>query len=998
MSVYRQVPKAWRFHDLMPYRVREVLLVSSPYDAFILEQDGQLSELVFFEYRDISQQASPRFTHAASCEEALALLGERHFDLVMTMSHPADGDTNAFGRQVKALRRGRPVVLLALDRRELAELRSQLDPEAIDGAFLWTGDSTILLAIIKYVEDRQNVEHDVRQGDVRVIIVTEDSASHYSAFLGLLYKDLMRQSHALQAEGANDLLRQLQMRSRPKVLLATTYEESLTLFERYRPHTMAIICDVRIPRGGVLDPTAGLDLVRIARREDPDLPVLLQSAEDSNRELAEHEGVVFVDKRSPQLLAEIHDFLYVHLGFGDFVFREQPGGPEIARARDLAELEAALATVSERSLVYHAQHNHFSIWLLARSELELAEHLRPRKVSDFKNPDALRRYLIGVLRQTHRETHRGVVSDFSRSNFEHDAFSRIGQGSLGGKARGLAFFNMLLARSDLGETAALPVSVPKTVVIAADQLDLFLDTNGLRSFAYTTDDDDVAIARRFLAYPLPDAVEAELDFLVAKLDCPLAVRSSSLLEDSMHQPFAGIYATLMLPNSAPSAEERRRQLGDAIRLVYASTFSRNAKSYLANTGYRIEEEKMAVIIQPVVGNRHGDRFYPSFSGVAQSYNYYPIAPQHPEDGTVLVALGLGRIVVDGGQALRFSPKHPEVLPQFAKTKSLLDHSQRVFYALDMSQDAGEPGADLSRSVRAYDLEVAEADGTLWPVGSVFSAEERQIRDDLSLTGPRIVTFNNLLKHRAIPLAQTVVRLLEIARQGLGCAVELELACELGDWGNPRVPGRPRREPELFLLQVRPIAVPGSTSIKVATHFERADTLCACTRSLGYGVDETICDVVFVRRETWNPAHHKLIAAEVGRLNATLGVEGRRYLLIGPGRWGTADPWLGIPVEWAQISNVHAIVEASPKGYDVEPSQGTHFFQNITALGVGYFSLPAGADKTNPEQDDYLDWAWLEAQPPLRETAHLRHVRLERPLALRLDGRTGRGTIVRAAID
>ncbi len=997
MAVRRQTKRALRFRDLMPYRVAEVLLVSSPYDAFILEQDGGLTEQVFLQFTTLSLTAPPRFAHAPTAEAAVELLERRRFDLVITMTGLLDAEVNAFGRRVKALRPDLPVVLLALERRQLHDLQHDLDPGAIDGAFLWSGDARILLAIIKYVEDRANVDHDVEHGDVRVIIVIEDSPSYYSSFLAILYLELMKQAQALHAEGVNDILRQLYMKSRPKILHATTYEQGVELLERHQDNVMALISDLAFPRrgtnetsshGGNVVASAGLDFARRARRLDPALPVLLQSADGNHSAAVAEIGAAFVDKSSPDLLARIRAFLRRSLGFGDFIFRDGEG-QEIDRARDLREFETTLAKVPVESFEYHATRNQFSIWLQARSEFRLAAIVRPQKISDFDSVEAGRDNLVEALRETLEDDLRQVVSDFNWRDFDQDPFSRLGQGSLGGKARGMAFMNMRLAEVDDRELGGLPVEVPKTVVITTDYFDQFIDSNQLRDFAYTCDDDE-EIRRCFLAAPLSEKLIHDLDFILQHLEGPLAVRSSSLLEDSMDQPLAGIYATLMLPNNAPDLERRLHEAADAVKLVYASAFLSNAKSFLESTGNRIEEEKMAVILQKLVGRPHGRRFYPCASGVAQSYNFYPVAPQTAEDGLVHLALGLGRLVVDGGQALRVSPRHPEVMPQFYKTKTLLDQSQRGFYALDL--ETGGEGTELFANVRYMGLDVAERDGTLQLVGSVFSPDDQRIVDDLSQPGPRIVTFNNVLKHRVIPLTEAILKLLEIGREGLGCPVEIEFALDMGDWGRRVGRGCRRAEPTFYLLQIRPFAGRGWVGDPVQVRFHRDDHLCASRHSLGNGVEEDLADIVYVRPDRWDAARNKTIAAEVGELNRALGSEGRRYVLIGPGRWGSADEWLGIPVQWSQISNVGVIVEASPSGYTVEPSQGAHFFQNMTALEVGYFTLPPGA---GPGGDgDYLDWAWLHACPAANETEHLRHICLEAPLTVVLDGQHGHGVIAK----
>ncbi|MCP3958781.1 MAG: hypothetical protein GY719_13090 [bacterium] len=992
MPVHRQTKRALRFRDLMPYRVAEVLLVSAPYDAFILEQDGHLTEQLFLKFSALSLAASPRFTRAPTGEAALEMIAARRFDLVITMTNLVDIDANDFGRRVKALRPDLPVVLLALDRKQLHELNSGIDREALDGAFLWSGDSNILLAIIKYVEDRKNVDSDIERGNVRVIIVAEDSPAYYSSFLGLLYQELMKQAQALYSQGVNEILRQVYMNSRPKILLATTYEEAVQLLERYHANVMAIISDMAFPRGGELDDSAGLAVIGLARLYDQTMPVLLQSAATEHAEHATKASAVFVDKNSPSLLADIRAFLQESLGFGDFIFRDG-SGQEIDRARDLRELEKKIATVPVESIYYHAAREHFSIWLRARSEFRLAEMIRPQKVSDFSGVESARRYLVEALRSTHEDNLRDVVSDFNRGDFEHDPFSRLGVGSLGGKGRGMAFLNQQLAEIEGGELGGLAVALPKTVVVTTDYFDHFMSSNDLRDFAYTCPDDD-EIHRRFLAAELSAPLLDDLEFIVGHLEGPLAVRSSSLLEDSLHQPLAGVYTTLMLPNDATDVETRAREAADALKLVYASTFLSNAKAYLRSTGNRVEEEKMAVIIQRLIGHRHGDRFYPCFSGVAQSANFYPVAPQRAEDGLAHVALGLGRLVVDGGRALMFSPRHPGVLPQFYRTKALLDHSQREFYALDMAPPPDGERRDLFSTVRAYGLEAAERDGTLALVGSVFDPDDQRISDDLSLPGPRVVTFNNILKHRAVPLTEAILELLEIGKEGLGSDVELEFACDMGDWGRQAERGEERAPPTFYVLQIRPFSQRGAGADVGRLRFGREETMCASARSLGNGVEGQIRDVVYVRRDLWDAADNKAIATEVGELNRLLEAERRAYLLIGPGRWGTSDEWLGIPVQWAQISNVRALVEASPAGYDVEVSQGAHFFHNITSLEVGYLSLPPGADKDDPGQQDYLDWGWLESCPPYRATEHLCWVRLEEPLTLVLDGRRGRGVIAK----
>ncbi|HEV8239159.1 MAG TPA: PEP/pyruvate-binding domain-containing protein [Thermoanaerobaculia bacterium] len=987
------VVSARRFHGLMPYRVREVLLVASPYDAFTLEEDGLLTEQVFLEYMDVSQPGAPRFTHARSGEEAMAQLRQRRFDLVLTTASLPDMPAERLSREVKALRPGRPVVLLALDRAALPEpggpaAAQALDRGPFDAAFLWGGDAKILLAIIKSVEDRENVDHDIATADVRAILILEDSPRYYSSFLGMLYKELMQQSHSLYSEGVDEMARQLYMKSRPKVLHATTWEEGMALFERYRRHVMAVICDLRLPRGGVLDEDAGLAFARHARKSDPELPVLLQSSVGIGSRRAAAMGVGFLDKGSPTLLADLSEFLRLQLGFGDFVFRTRDGGEEVGRAHDLRELEQQVAVVPEESIAYHAARNHFSIWLLARSEFELAEQLRPQRAADFPSVAALRTYLLGLLRDVHERAQQGVVADFSAESFAEQPFTRLGHGSMGGKGRSIAFLYRTLAGMRPEDFGGLEVRLPRTLVVATEHFERFLEQDDLAAMAARGEDDE-AVRRRLLAAPLPAALQEELATVVAQLPGPLAVRSSSLLEDSLQSGLAGLFDTVMVPNVDPDPRRRLRELGGAVKRVYASLFSRAARRYLESTGYLLEEEKMAVVIQAVVGRRRGDRFYPSFSGVAQSFNYYPFGPQRAEEGVVHLALGLGRTIVEGGRCLRFSPARPEVLPQFATSRAMLDNSQNGFYALDLRAE-GEAGADR---VRWFDLAVAEADGALHAAGSVVSPGEQRVRDDLDEPGPRVVTFNNLLRHRAIPLAEALRRLLDVTQRGLGGPVELELAGDMGDWGwSASAAGAGREPPRLYLLQLRPMAAqlrrPGGPQLEPPLD----ECLCrASSRVLGHGTYAGIRDLVHVRREAWEARHHRAIAAEIGALNERLRGEGRRYVLVGPGRWGTADPLLGIPVEWSQISEVQVLVEASPAGYDVEPSQGAHFFQNITSLQLGYLTVPPGAD-ADGMRADFLDWRWLEDHPAATTTTFLRHLRFDEPLAVELDGARGRGWI------
>ena len=972
-----------RFNDLIQFRVREVLLVSSSFDYFVLQEDGTLTELVFLEYEEFSLSSSPRFTHAANPEVALERLRERHFDLVLVMAG-LEMDVIEFARHAKQHHEDLQIVLLNLDQRDPALTLRLGQTDLLDGVFVWTGDPKILLAIIKSVEDRLNVAHDVKQGNVRVVVAVEDSVLHYSRFLRVLYSSLMSLSLSLYSEGTSRLYRLMYMRSRPKLLLARSYEEATQFIGEYQDNLFALITDVRIPRGSSMDPRAGLDLAREVRAAKPYLPILIQSAEPCQKE-AETLQAAFVDKNSAKLLDELHSFLTDRLGFADFIFR-LPDGTEVARAQDLGEMERALQKVPEESLYFHASLNHISIWLMARSEFELANILQSQRADDFQTVQELRDYIVGALRQARKTLYGGTISDFRPEQLEATHFSRIGSGNMGGKARGIAFLNKLLAESQSGDFP-MEVRSPRTVVISTQQFEQFLERNGLQEIAHS-ELPDQQIAERFLSGGLTPELESDLRSIAAQLDCPLAIRSSSMLEDSMHQPFAGIYSTIMISNNQEDIDRRAEYLKNAVKLVYASTYYSNARSYLKSTGKRVREESMAVIVQELVGRRHGKRYYPQISGVAQSHNFYPIGPQRAHEGIALVALGLGRFVVEGGMALRFSPKRPHVMPQFSTPEALLDSSQRGFWALPIRSRVRD--RRLESNLKYYDLKAAEEDGALDLVGSVYSRPDEQIREDLSLAGPRLITFNNILKHRAFPLAQMLSQVLEMTREGFGGAVEIEFACDPGGSGQRVEPGVAPTEPILYLLQARPLAGLSAWENVVPSNFPREDLLCVTDRSLGQGTHRNLRDIVFVHPDRCDPADNSEIAREVGRVNAALAEEKRPYVLVGPGRWGSADPWLGIPVQWSQISAARVIIEVSPEEKPVAPSQGTHFFHNITSLGIGYLTLSASQENG----EFYLDWDWLKSCPTCITSEHLCHVRLDEPLTVFLDGRQGSATIAK----
>lgn len=961
----------------MPHRIQEVLLVSSPYDAFMLEEDGLLTEMIYTEYVDLGLTHSPNVTRVSTGEEALAALRRTPFDLVITMLRLGDMDVSKFGEALREMRPDLPVVLLIASEWELARVVHQQDRLSVDSTYVWHGDAKLFLAIIKAIEDRLNAEHDTRVGDVGVIILVEDSVRFRSSLLPIMYSELVKQTRAVMADGLNHMDKLLRMRARPKVLVAETFERGMEFYERYRKQLFGVIADVSFPRGGEQDPQAGIEFIRRVKSDMQDVPALLQSSDASNAALAGLVGARFLHKRSATLLEDLRHFMLDHFGFGDFVFRLEDGS-EVARAGDLQSMVRVLREVGAKSIEYHAVRNHFSNWLRARTEFALARRLRPRRVSEFDDLEDLRRFLIRAFVEAMGQNRRGVVEDFSRQRWDPTGgFARIGGGSMGGKARGLAFVDALLAGTNLDdEFPGIRVQVPPSVVIGTDVFDEFLDANQMRHSALHTTNDEW-IAHAFLAAALPEQVCDDLRAFIDIVRGPIAVRSSSLLEDSQYHPFAGVYATYMLPNNCPDDDIRLRQIQDAVKLVYASNFFSSARRYLDATPHRIEEEKMAVILQPVVGARHGDSFYPNFSGVARSYNYYPFGVMRPEDGVASVALGLGKTVVDGGSALRFCPVHPQVLPQLGDAEEFIDRSQRTFYAIDVSATQCLPSVERERSLVRLELDRAEQDGTLHALGSVWSPDNQTFYDGIHRAGIRVVTFAHVLKYDAFPLAALIRRLLAIGRAGMNSPVEIEFAVDLES--DPR---------EFAVLQIRPCGVRMNQESVEVGELPREELLCYSPHALGNGLITGLRDVVYVKPGQFDPSHTPQMARHIGEFNEQLMAENRPYVLIGPGRWGTSHTWLGIPVNWSHISAARVIVETTLQDFIVEPSQGSHFFQNLTSFGIVYLAV-------NPFSDEgFIDWQWLDAQPAANETEHVRHVRLPGALEARVNGEISHAAVLK----
>ncbi len=969
------------FENLMPFKVQNILLVSSLYDSFILREDGRLNELLIDESLELSLQHIPGITHVSSCAEALDLASRNpQFNLIVT--NLAVGDMNAAQLASEVRRAGLdvPVVVLGYDYREIKNFVARNPATDVERVFLWQGNARILIAIVKHIEDKRNALHDTRAIGVPVLLVVEDNIRYYSSFLPVIYTELIKQSRRVIQEGVNVAHKLVRMQARPKILLSSNFEDAARIVQEYREYLFGIVSDVEFPWEGKLNPDAGFELARVVKSMVPDVPVVLQTSRTEFRPRAYAEGYSFLRKRSPTLLRDLRQILTDHFGFGDFAFR-MPDQTEVDRANDLNELEEKLHTVPAESLVYHAQRNHFSHWLVARTEFALAAKLRPRRVSDFTDAEHLRRDLIESIASYRREQSEILIGDFKADTFKpsESSFLRVGSGSLGGKARGLAFVrHFLRTRRITRRFPGVRIAVPPAVVLATDVFDQFLAENSLQDFALHCDDDH-EIQRRFLDANLPAALQADLKAFLEEVRYPLAVRSSSLLEDSQYQPFTGVYETFMLSNQSAEIGTRLAQLSEAIKRVYASTFSQHAKAYVRATPYRLEEEKMAVILQQVVGMKHEARFYPDFSGVVRSHNFYPVPPMTCADGIAAVALGLGRTVVDGGKCLMFCPRYPRNLLQFSSVEDILANTQSEFCALELD---GDSRGRLHLREAHFGLNVAEAEGTLDAVGSTYSADNHAVYDGLSRPGARIVTFAPMLKHGLFPLATILELLVKAGEDALGNPVEIEFAV--------RLPRSPAESAEFGFLQIRPLTLARDHQDLSLGDVDPAQLICQSTKVLGNGRIDNLYDMVVVDAQRFERSRSEQVARTVAHFNAVLSAENRPYLLIGVGRWGSNDAWLGIPVEWDEISGARVIVEAGFRDFRVTPSQGSHFFQNLTAFQIGYFTV-------NPDAGEgSLDWQWLHEQPAVAEEGCVRHLRFAEPFRVVMNSRSSQGAIFKPA--
>lgn len=969
--------KDTQFANLMTKRIFNVLLVANPYDAFMLEDDGRIDEKIFIEYMNLSLRYPPRFTQVSTPEETWKQLGNTMFDLVICMPGTDSSDTFDIARDIKAKYPQIPIVVLTPFSHGIRERMQHEDLSVFEYVFCWLGNTDLLVSIIKLIEDKMNLEHDIKEVGVQMIMLVEDSVRFYSSVLPNLYKFVLKQSQEFATEALNEHQRTLRMRGRPKIVLARSYEEAMHLYETFSNNILGIISDARFPHDGVIDPLAGVKLLKEVRSRDPFMPLILQSAEEENRKYADECKAVFIDKNSKKMNIDLREAVSDNFGFGDFVFINPKKKEEVARVHNLKELQNIVFSIPADSFHYHISRNHVSRWLYSRAIFPVAEFLKQVTWESLQDLDAHRQIIFEAIVRYRKMKNQGVVAEFKRERFDrYSNFARIGEGSLGGKGRGLAFIdNMIKRHPDFEDFENASVAIPKTVVLCTDIFDEFMDSNCLYQLALS-DADDETILRAFLRAKLPDRLVEDFFAFFDVVKSPIAIRSSSLLEDSHYQPFAGIYSTYMIP-FMEDKYEMLRMLSDAIKGVYASVFYKDSKAYMQATSNVIDQEKMAVILQEVVGTQYGDRYYPAISGVARSINYYPINDELAEEGTVSLALGLGKYIVDGGLTLRVCPYHPHQVLQTSEMEIALRETQTRFYALDLKNTGQNFSLDDGFNLLKLHVKDAEADGALNYIASTYDPYDMVIRDGIYPGGRKVITFANILQHDVFPLA----RLLQLAQKyGQGemrRPVEIEFAVNFNANNKTGV---------FYLLQIRPMVDIKADLDEDLNLIPEDKLILKSENSLGHGVMDDICDIIYVKTDGYTASNNQLIAYEIEKLNKKLLDEGKHYVLVGPGRWGSSDTWLGIPVKWPNISAARVIVEAGLTNYRVDPSQGTHFFQNLTSFGVGYFTINAFMNDGIYNQD------YLNSLPAVEETKFLRWVRFEKPLTVKMDGKKKIGVV------
>ncbi|MDR0834388.1 MAG: phosphoenolpyruvate synthase [Candidatus Symbiothrix sp.] len=974
IDMKRLVLKDTSFAKLMNKRIFNVLLIATRYDAFMLEDDGRIDEQLFNEYTSLGLRYPPRFTQVATEEEALKALENIHFELVVCMPNMDNVDTFATANHIKSLYAEIPIIVLTPFSKEVSRRLATEDVSAIDYVFSWLGNAELLLAMIKLLEDRMNVDDDVDSVGVQTILLVEDSVRFISSALPLLYKFVLRQSREFAKEALNAHQQTLRMRGRPKILLARTYEEAEMLYGKYKNNMLGIICDMSFNRQGQKDEYAGYKFGCKVRNEDRFVPIVFNSSDASNKTYAVELSSSFVWKNSKTFPQDLRKEISNNFGFGDFIILNPTTKQEVMRVTDLKDLQIKIFDIPEDSLIYHLSHNHFSRFFYSRAIFPIAEFLKDIDVSDYKDMQEARQVIFEAIVSYRKMKNAGIVAVFEKDRFdEYSNFARIGEDSLGGKGRGLAFMGQMIKRyaSDLEKKfPEASIRLPKTVVLTTDIFDEFMEHNNLYEIALQ-DLPDQAILKHFLSANLPKRLIDDLLVFFDVIKTPIAVRSSSLLEDAHYQPFAGIYNTYMVPQMDDS-HEMLEWIGDAIKGVYASVFFKDSKAYMTATQNLIDQEKMAIVLQEVVGAYHDDRFYPEYSGVARSLNFYPVNDETPAEGIANVALGLGKYIVDGGVTLRFSPKHPHKILQTSTLELALKDTQKQFYALNLKALSGALSTDDAYNFLTLPIKEAEKDGTLQPLVSTYDANDQILMDGYYPDYKRyVITFVHSLQNESFPLAKILSYVLKLGQKEMGRPVEIEFAV------NQNV---------FYLLQIRPIVDNKMLMEEDLTKIPQENLILSSQKALGHGIYTDICDVVYVKTAVFNSSNNEKIVPEIEALNKQLIDEGRNYVLVAPGRWGSSDPSLGIPVKWSQISNARLIVESGLENYRIEPSQGTHFFQNLTSFGAGYFTI-------NPYiGDGFFDEPYLNAQPAVSETAFLRHVRFEKPAIIKIDGKKNLGVV------
>ncbi len=966
------------FHNLMKNRVREILLVSTFYDAFIFEQDGRLSEQIIGEYRQLNLSTAPRITSVPTGEQALKKMEKRSFDLIITMMRIGNITPFELGKRIKEKNPDLPILLLLNIQADISLIKQNENKmKYIDDVFLWNGDTKLFLAMIKQAEDKRNIEYDTKNGFVRAILLIEDSIIYYSMFLPILYAEILQQTQLLISEELSDVNKRLRMRARPKVILVHNYEDAVKYLEKYREYLVGVISDVSFSNKGIIDPQAGIKIINKIKMGNYDIPIILQSSEIENEKKVKKLGAVFLHKQSKTLLHDLKQIIKKHLGYGDFIFRNRQE-KEIGRAKTIWEFEKKLHTVPGESLLYHGERHHFSSWLVAHGEILVARKIRPIQINDFKNTKELRKHLLDTFRIVRQSRTRGKIINFEPSALkEVDQVIRLAEGSLGGKGRGLAFLNALLVTMEFEKQfPEVNISLPSTAIIGTSEFDSFIAHNKIGEGIIKKSDKE--IQKIFINGKLYSELTKKLKIYIKKVTSPIAVRSSGLLEDSQSQPFAGIYNTFMLPNNHPDKNVRLKQLTDAIKLVFSSIFLKGARNYIESINYKIEEEKMAVIIQEIVGNDFDGYYYPHISGVAESYNFYPTSNLKISDGVALLAVGLGKTVVESEQNYRFCPKYPKI--ETVSPEEMVRDSQKYLFAINMKYNNFNLLEGDECTLTRMSIKEAERHGSLQHLVSVWDYQNNKMVYGLSAKGLKVITFADILKYNYFPLAKIIEQILEIGEKAMGIPVEIEFAINLNKDIESNI------YPTFYVLQIRPLTI-NLEEISINPDSINRDALLLYTQNgLGNGVINDLHDIIYIDPEKFDKTKTILMREEISYLNEKMKKEDRDYVLIGPGRWGSRDRFLGIPIKWADIFKAKIIIETSFDGFIVDASQGTHFFHNLVAMNVGYFHIPYHSET------DFISWDWLEKQNIVERTNYFIHVKMEHPMVVKMDGRKGIATI------